>query len=672
MLTVGLVSVVLAQAATAQTLTGVRIEGPDTVPENATIFYRVFAGFDDGREYEVTLDASLLAEPGTYASFGLLGDLLTTEVPQDVTETVSASYSFQGLDQSATLPVTIEWTPLHAGQALSFDGSDDIVRIPPAPSLGYPGSGGWTIEAWIFPRNIHPSLATPVFGQISQGVVARDPYNLQLGDGEIALRVDDRFRASQFVSAAIAQDQWTHVAGVYAPDDGTVSLFINGDKVAWSPISVLMEPSDSYPVIFGGQGDGPRAFDGLLDEVRIWAVARTYCEVRGYARRSLKGTEPGLVGYWRLNDSLTIGVRDSSPLANHGSLGHTPEAESSDPSWAISQADLSLGPFPPIEWTAPEMVAELSSGEDWTVAVSADGTEIYLGSERDGFAEGDLYRATRSGMGQAFSTPTLVTELSIPGYIQHDNTPFLSANGLRIYFRRQVGHGQADLYVAQRASLSAAWGEPSPIESLNTASREEGAALTADELHMVFVTDRSAATSTWTASRQNVFDPWTNLQPIASLQGFAMGACALSHDGLTLHLAAQGPTTLGGRDIWRLVRPTLASPFGEPKHLIVLSSAKEEYGVSLTGDGKTIFIVRQRSSNAGDVYMSRLAIPGGPLDGEINCDGVLDLADYSSLADCLTGPDAEVSLACELADLDTDGDVDLRDYQNLENRLASP
>ena len=148
-----------------------------------------------------------------------------------------------------------------------------------------------------------------------------------------------------------------------------------------------------------------------------------------------------------------------------------------------------------------------------------------------------------------------------------------------------------------------------------------------------------------------------------------MGACALSHDGLTLHLAAQGPTTLGGRDIWRLVRSTIASPFGEPKHLTVLSSAKEEYGVSLTGDGKTIFIVRQRSSNAGDVYMSHLAIPGGPLDGEINCDGVLDLADYSSLADCLTGPDSQVSLACELADLDADGDVDLRDFQNIAIRL---
>ena len=170
MLTVGLISVVLAQAATAQTLTGVRIEGPDTVPENAAIFYRVFAEFDDGREYEITLDAALLVVPGTYASFGFLGDLLITEVPQDVIETIFASYSFQGQDQSATLPVTIEWTPLHAGQALSFDGSDDIVRIPAAPSLDYPGSGGWTIEAWVFPRNIHPSLATPVVGQISQGV----------------------------------------------------------------------------------------------------------------------------------------------------------------------------------------------------------------------------------------------------------------------------------------------------------------------------------------------------------------------------------------------------------------------------------------------------------------------------------------------------------------------
>lgn len=225
--------------------------------------------------------------------------------------------------------------------------------------------------------------------------------------------------------------------------------------------------------------------------------------------------------------------------------------------------------------------------------------------------------------------------------------------------------------MAERSSQSVPWGEPSPIESLNTASREESAALTADELHLVFATDRSAESSFFTASRSSVSDPWTNLQPIASLQGFDMGSCALSHDGLTLHIAARGPTTLGGRDIWRLVRPTIVSPFGEPTHLTVLSSVKEEYGVSLTGDGQTIFIVRQRTNNAGDVYMARLAVPGGPLDGEINCDGVLDLADYSALAGCLSGPDAEVSLACELADLDTDGDVDLRDYHSLEDLIAS-
>lgn len=414
-----LIFVVIPQTVSAQTLTGLRIEGPDIVPENATVNYRVFAEFADGRDFEVTLDAAFNVSPGNFASFGLLGELLTTEVPADVIETISVSYSFQGDEQLTSFPVAIERTPLHSGQALSFDGSNDIVRIPAAPSLAYPGNGGWTIEAWIFPRDISPSLATPVVGQISQGVVARDPYNLQLGNGEIAIRVDDMFANSQLVSAPILQDQWSHVAGVYAPEDGTLSLFINGDKVAEAPITVLMEPSNNYPVIFGGQGDGPRAFDGLLDEVRIWNVARTYCDIRGYAHRSLKGTNPGLVGYWRLNDSFTVGVRDSSPLANHGSLGDSPEVESSDPNWTPSEADLSLGPFPLVEWAAPEIVAEVSSGEDWAVSVSADGTELYLGSERDGFAEGDLYRATRSGMGQPFSTPALVTELSIPGSRQH-------------------------------------------------------------------------------------------------------------------------------------------------------------------------------------------------------------------------------------------------------------
>ncbi|MCB9865614.1 MAG: hypothetical protein H6816_03135 [Phycisphaerales bacterium] len=48
--------------------------------------------------------------------------------------------------------------------------------------------------------------------------------------------------------------------------------------------------------------------------------------------------------------------------------------------------------------------------------------------------------------------------------------------------------------------------------------------------------------------------------------------------------------------------------------------------------------------------------------GDVNADGYLDREDASMLIACLGGPEASVTTACCLSDLDTDNDVDLRDF----------
>ena len=49
------------------------------------------------------------------------------------------------------------------------------------------------------------------------------------------------------------------------------------------------------------------------------------------------------------------------------------------------------------------------------------------------------------------------------------------------------------------------------------------------------------------------------------------------------------------------------------------------------------------------------------LQGDVDEDGDVDLADYIAMLDCLAGPDAPLTAGCEVFDLDGDNDTDLAD-----------
>ncbi|UCF32263.1 MAG: dockerin type I repeat-containing protein [Phycisphaerales bacterium] len=60
------------------------------------------------------------------------------------------------------------------------------------------------------------------------------------------------------------------------------------------------------------------------------------------------------------------------------------------------------------------------------------------------------------------------------------------------------------------------------------------------------------------------------------------------------------------------------------------------------------------------------------LRGDLNSDGVVDLADYSIFADCLAGPNTDVEPPCQQADLDADNDVDLVDFIEFTEAFTGP
>ncbi|MCO6437522.1 MAG: PD40 domain-containing protein [Phycisphaerae bacterium] len=664
------VLIIGGQYSLAQELTSLRIEGPTTVEEWSTTYYHAIAGFDQELEFDVTLFAQFSLEHGDFASIGSLGDLHTYAVTDvDVTEIIHAHFDFGDQSADASLGVTIQYHVTESGSSLDFDGVDDLVVVPAAAELGYSGTGGWTIEAWLWARDPDFENPVPVVAQVLAGS-GRVPYALEVWDGQVHFRVGNAFGTIQRIAAPIGAE-WTHVAGVYDPAEGIIRLHVNGLERDWQPISVLMESNASAPVIFGSMGGGQAGFDGRIDEVRLWRTTLSYCDIRGYMERALHGDEPGLAGYWRAEERSGQVVADSSPYGNDGVRGLSGATETSDPKSAASGADLSLGDFPPVKWTTPQLIPEVSSGEDWDVSISSDGLEMYIGSERDGFAQGDIYQASRTNPSETFATPVRVNEVSILGYNLHDYFPVVSGNGRRLYFSRKVGGGVSDLWVSERANRQTAWGAPVLISSLNTTSRDERITLTADELHCVFASDRSGAMRFWTASRNSVNDPWTSPHPIASLEGYSARSSTLTGDGRTLYFTAIGPSGSSNYDVWKSTRSSISAAFGPPVYQPDLSTPGPDLGIGVSQDGMDLYLVPNGSGGNGVVKHSRLAVPGQPVTGELDCDGDLDLVDFSEFAACLSGPDEDATIECTPADYDEDGDVDLADVVHFLTVLES-
>lgn len=62
------------------------------------------------------------------------------------------------------------------------------------------------------------------------------------------------------------------------------------------------------------------------------------------------------------------------------------------------------------------------------------------------------------------------------------------------------------------------------------------------------------------------------------------------------------------------------------------------------------------------------------LVGDINCDGIIDLADFRAWSMCESGPLAESAQhkECQVLDIYFDGGVDLRDFAAFQNLIVLP
>ena len=268
-----------------------------------------------------------------------------------------------------------------SGKALDFDGSNDWVDCSggsgskvSAASLGLP-TRDITVEAWVFPRTFQTWDAVVGFLQ-DNGTFERG-WDIELRNGgRFAFTLESVAGGGLTYmesSSTFSTNEWYHIAGTY--DGTTMKLYVNGILEASSTAeSGDINYDDSWLAVGMYKDDNEEnATDAVIDEVRIWNVAKTETQIRAAMCHKLTGSETGLVSYYKM-DSATGSTMYDYAGSNDGAL--TNMTVPGD--WVTSGAaigDTSMYVYPTATLTMPSALH--GSLEINTIGGSPDGIHVY-------------------------------------------------------------------------------------------------------------------------------------------------------------------------------------------------------------------------------------------------------------------------------------------------------
>ena len=207
--------------------------------------------------------------------------------------------------------------PDHPSRALDFDGSDDYVTATNITGLTT-GAVEHTTEAWLYlDGNYKQRSGVLVLGQFGTGA---EHWLLRNDIMHIAVWNNTGFEVP------LTLGEWLHIAAVFK--DGNISIYINGEFYDSKPVNLDLDNTNLSlgKKIFNNNNE--RYFDGIIDELRIWNVAKTPTEIRANMTQELIGDEDNLVLYYNFNEgvpeadnsALTSSIVDVSGNNNDGTM----------------------------------------------------------------------------------------------------------------------------------------------------------------------------------------------------------------------------------------------------------------------------------------------------------------------------------------------------------------
>jgi|SRR5688572_18406248 len=160
----------------------------------------------------------------------------------------------------------------------------------------------------------------------------------------------------------------------------------------------------------------------------------------------------------------------------------------------------------------------------------------------------DLYRATRPATTSAWATPTKLDFFDA----LNEYEPWL-ATDQSLYFGATTAATGEDLFVAPPNGTP--WNTPVPLSPLNSSADEGFPVVSADQLLILFMSNREGDPDIWTASRSSMselFGPPRRLFELSTKEEDR--PTFVSADGCTLFFTRREGLTTAGFSLWRATR----------------------------------------------------------------------------------------------------------------------
>lgn len=189
------------------------------------------------------------------------------------------------------------------GNMYTFDGTQFIDNSATATGLPQ-GNAARTMEAWI------KTTQTSIGNIVSWGRIGNNNRNAMAVSSNALAFIG---QSNDFTGTTVINDgAWHHVAITH--DGTTIRLYVDGvlDASSNRSFNTLDQNLRIGTISLPSSGEN---YEGSMDEVRIWNVARTQEELRENMHLTLKGNETGLISYFQFNNDdptgTAAGVKDA-------------------------------------------------------------------------------------------------------------------------------------------------------------------------------------------------------------------------------------------------------------------------------------------------------------------------------------------------------------------------